>query len=112
MLTALGGCTSHQTLFRKALKDCKNRVINLDKNAVYPKAIDELKAKIELSLKVELRQKKCLNNISEQNHQDKAISQSKNGIWVQHSARRTWKKAEISKILYKGAFKERVKLMV
>ena len=38
------------------------------KNAAYPKAIDELKEKEELSLQVELRRKKYLNNIVEQNH--------------------------------------------
>lgn len=40
----------------------------MDKNAAYPKAIDELKAKKELPKKVKLRQKKYLNNIVEQDH--------------------------------------------
>lgn len=44
-------------------------MITVDKNAAYPKAIDELKAKEELPEKVELRQKKYLNNIVEQDHQ-------------------------------------------
>jgi len=43
-------------------------VINLDKNAAYSKAIDELKAKKELSKQVELRQNKYLNNRIEQDH--------------------------------------------
>jgi len=43
-------------------------VINVDKNTAYPKAIDELKAKKELSSDVELRQNKYLNNRIEQNH--------------------------------------------
>lgn len=38
------------------------RVINVDKNAAYPKAIDEMKAEEELSKSVELRQNKYLNN--------------------------------------------------
>jgi len=38
------------------------RVINVDKNAAYPKAVDELKEKEELSEQVELRQNKYLNN--------------------------------------------------
>jgi len=57
--------------FRKALKAVHNqepRVINLDKNAAYSKAIDELKAKKELSKQVELRQNKYLNNRIEQDH--------------------------------------------
>lgn len=51
--------------FRKALNAFHTqepRVINVDKNAAYPKAIDELKEKEDLSAEVELRQNKYLNN--------------------------------------------------
>ena len=44
------------------------RVINVDKNAAYPKAIAELKAAGILPEAVELRQVKYLNNIVEQDH--------------------------------------------
>lgn len=44
------------------------RVINVDKNAAYPKAIDEMKAEEELPKSVELRQNKYLNNFIEQGH--------------------------------------------
>jgi transposase, IS6 family len=44
------------------------RVINVDKNAAYPKAIAELKAAGMLPEAVELRQVKYLNNIVEQDH--------------------------------------------
>jgi transposase, IS6 family len=44
------------------------RVINVDKNAAYPKAIAELKAAGILPEAVELRQIKYLNNIVEQDH--------------------------------------------
>jgi transposase-like protein len=44
------------------------RVINVDKNAAYPKAIAELKASGVLSASVELRQVKYLNNLVEQDH--------------------------------------------
>ena len=37
----------------------------MDKNAAYPKAIDELKEKKDLPKKVKLRQKKYLTNIVE-----------------------------------------------
>lgn len=37
-------------------------VINVDKNAAYPKAIDQMKAESELPVSVELRQNKYLNN--------------------------------------------------
>jgi len=44
------------------------RVINVDKNAAYPKAIAELKASGILPASVELRQVKYLNNLIEQDH--------------------------------------------
>src|SRR5258708_1273193 len=44
------------------------RVINVDKNAAYPKAIAELKANGILPASVELRQVKYLNNRIEQDH--------------------------------------------
>src|SRR5271157_5105531 len=44
------------------------RVINVDKNAAYPKAIAELKAAGILPEAVELRQVKYLNNMVEQDH--------------------------------------------
>ena len=56
---------------RKALRAVHTqepRVINVDKNAAYPKAIDELKEKEGLAESVELRQSKYLNNIVEQDH--------------------------------------------
>jgi transposase-like protein len=44
------------------------RVINVDKNAAYPKTIAELKASGVLPASVELRQVKYLNNLIEQDH--------------------------------------------
>jgi hypothetical protein len=44
------------------------RVINVDKNAAYPKAIAELKTAGVLPQHVELRQVKYLNNLIEQDH--------------------------------------------
>lgn len=44
------------------------RVINVDKNAAYPKAIAELKGAGMLPEPVELRQVKYLNNLIEQDH--------------------------------------------
>ena len=44
------------------------RVINVDKNAAYPKAIADLKAAGILPEQVELRQVKYLNNLIEQDH--------------------------------------------
>ena len=44
------------------------RVINVDKNAAYPKAFDELKAEAIIPLSCELRQVKYLNNLIERDH--------------------------------------------
>jgi transposase-like protein len=55
----------------KALKASHNqepRVINVDKNAAYPPAIDELKKDQTLTKTTELRPVKYLNNIVEQDH--------------------------------------------
>lgn len=62
-------------------------MINVDKNAAYPKAIEEMIAEKELSYTLELRQNKYLNNLVEQDH--RRIKQLTNpgmgcGI-VQHS---------------------------
>ena len=42
------------------------RVINLDKNAAYPPAIEQLKVESTMAQACELRQKKSLNNTVEQ----------------------------------------------
>jgi len=44
------------------------RVINVDKNAAYPPAIDDLKTDEQLPETTELRQVKYLNNVVEQDH--------------------------------------------
>ena len=44
------------------------RVIKVDKNAAYPKAIDTLRADKTLPETTQLRQKKYLNNIVKQDH--------------------------------------------
>jgi len=71
LLTAKRDAQAAKRFFRKMLKAMHTqtpRVITVDKNPAYPKAIDELKAKKELPKKVKLRQKKYLNNIVEQDH--------------------------------------------
>ncbi len=67
LLTAKRDAAAAKRFFRRTLKAVHTqipRVITVDKNAAYPKAIDELKADKELSQKVKLRQKKYLNNIA------------------------------------------------
>ena len=71
LLTARRDAQAAKRFLRKAMKAVytqEPRVINVDKNAAYPKAIDELKKKEELSEQAELRQNKYLNNLVEQDH--------------------------------------------
>ena len=84
LLTAKRDAQAAIRFFRKAMKAVHTqepRVINVDKNAAYLKAIDELKGKEELSEQVELGQNKYLNNLVEQDHRFPcATDQTRNGI--------------------------------
>ncbi len=71
LLAAKRDAQAAKRFFRKVLQAAHNqkpRVITVDKNPAYPKAIDELKSEEKLPDKVELRQKKYLNNIVEEDH--------------------------------------------
>ena len=71
MLSAKRDATAAKRFFRKVMNAEHNqspRVINVDKNAAYPKAIDELKAEEPLPKTSKLRPVKYLNNIVEQDH--------------------------------------------
>lgn len=71
MLSAKRDKQAAKRFFRKALKAVHNsspRVINVDKNAAYPPAVDELKAAEILAQSGKLRQNKYFNNIMEQDH--------------------------------------------
>jgi len=60
-----------QAFFEKALgapHSVTPRVINVDKNAAYPKAMETLKINQQLPADCELRQIKYLNNLIEQDH--------------------------------------------
>jgi len=62
-------CSTHLSGFcRKNQHTVAPRVINVDKNAAYPKAVDRLKAQERLAPDCELRQMKYLNNLIEQDH--------------------------------------------
>jgi transposase-like protein len=68
MLSAKRDKQAAKCFFQKALKATRNsspRVINVDKNATYPPAVDELKTEAILAQGCELRQNKYLNNIVE-----------------------------------------------
>ena len=92
--------------FRKMLKALHTqtpRVITVDKNAAYPKAINELKADEELPQKVELRQKKYIYNIVEQDHRGiKRLVKPGMGFFSFNTARRTIRGYEIMNMVSKG----------
>jgi IS6 family transposase len=79
------------------------RVINVDKNAAYPKAIAELKATGVLPQHVELRQVKYLNNLIEQDHRFmKRQVKPGMGFFSFETAWRTLQGFEIMNMLRKG----------
>jgi len=123
LLTAHRDAQAAKRFLRKALRAAHNqepRVINVDKNAAYPKAIDELKEKEELQELVELRQNKYLNNLVEQDHRAiKRLVKPGMVFGSFNTAQRTIKGYEIMNMLRKGqvkkvkkgAVKERVKFI-
>ena len=79
------------------------RIINVDKNAAYPKAMAELKATGQLPESVELRQVKYLNNIVEQDHRFiKRLVKSGMGFFSFETAWRTLQGYEVMHMLRKG----------
>jgi len=110
LLTAHRDATAAKRFLRKALKATHTqepRVINVDKNPAYPKAIEQLKGKKELSRPVELRQNKYLNNRIEQDHRFiKWLVKPGRGFKSFNTARRTIKGYEIMHMLKKGQVKK------
>jgi transposase-like protein len=79
------------------------RVINVDKNAAYPKAIAELKASGALPAAVELRQAKYLNNLVEQDHRFiKRLVKPGMGFFAFETGWRTLQGYEMMNMLRKG----------
>ena len=79
------------------------RVINVDKNAAYPKAIAELKAAGVLPEHVELRQVKYLNNLIEQDHRFiKHLTKPGMGFFSFETGWRTLHGFEIMNMMRKG----------
>ncbi len=109
MLSAKRNKKAAKRFFKKVLKARHNkepRVINVDKNAAYPPAIEELKEDKVLEKKSELRQVKYLNNIVEQDHRGvKKITNAGLGYKSFHTAWRTIRGIEIMRMIYKGQVK-------
>ncbi len=79
------------------------RVINVDKNAAYPKAIADLKARGVLPTHVELRQVKYLNNLIEQDHRFiKRLTKPGMGFFSFETAWRTLQGFEMMNMIRKG----------
>jgi transposase, IS6 family len=79
------------------------RVINVDKNAAYPKAIADLKAAGILPEHVELRQVKYLNNLIEQDHRFiKRLTKPGMGFFSFTTAWQTLQGFEIMNMIRKG----------
>ena len=99
MFSAKRDTNAAKKFFIKVLKSKHNqqpRVINVDKNPAYPAAIEELKEAEILSSESELRQKKYLNNIIEQDHRfTKKLAKYKSYFQYFHAAWRTLKGYEI-----------------
>ena len=120
LLTAKRDALAAKRFFRKTLKALHTsppRVITVDKNPAYPKAIKELKAAKKLPEIVKLRQSKYLNNIVEQDHRGiKRLVKPGMGFGSFNTARRTIRGYEIMNMMRKrqivevpkGAIKERI----
>jgi transposase, IS6 family len=79
------------------------RVINVDKNAAYPKAFTELQAEGHLFKSCELRQVKYLNNLVEQDHRFiKQLTKLGMGFFSFETAWRTLQGYEVMNMMRKG----------
>jgi transposase-like protein len=106
MLSATRNAVSAKRFFRKALRvrhTTPPRVINVDKNPTYPKAVGKLKKKETLPQVCKLRPVKYLNNLIEQDH--RFIKRRTNpglGFWSFDTAWRTLQGYEAMHQLRKG----------
>ena len=106
MLSPTRNTQAAKRFFRKALRarhTTPPRVINVDRNPAYPKAVSKLKHKGNLSPDCELRPIKYLNNMIEQDH--RFIKRRVNlglGFWSLDTAWRTIQGYEATNQLRKG----------
>ncbi|MBD3884719.1 IS6 family transposase [Phormidium tenue FACHB-886] len=109
MLSATRDGKAAARFFRKVLKAQHTqapRVINVDKNAAYPVAMETLKGDKTLAEATELRQVKYLNNRVEQDHRTiKRITRPMMGLKTFNSARRTLRGIEAMNMIRKGQVK-------
>ena len=108
LLCAFRDARSAERFLRKTLNASHTqepRVINVDKNAAYPPAVDDLKADEQLSKTTELRQVKYLNNRVEQDHRFiKRLTKPGMSFGSFNTARRTLRGFEAMNMIRKGRF--------
>jgi len=106
LLCAKRDASAAERFLRKTLNAAHTqspRVINVDKNAAYPAAVDELKAEEQLFETTELRQVKYLNNQVEQDHRFiKRLTLPGMGFGSFNTARRTIRGMEAMNMIRKG----------
>ena len=106
LLSAKRDASAAERFLRKTLNASHTqspRVINVDKNAAYPPAVDDLKADEQLPETTELRQVKYLNNRVEQDHRFiKRLTKPGMGFGSFNSARRTLRGMEAMNMIRKG----------
>ncbi len=106
MLSAKPDARAAERFFRKAMNASHNqepRVINVDKNAAYPPAIDSLTQDQTLPETTQLRLVKYLNNIVEQDHRFiKRLVNPGMGFGSFNTARRTLIGYETMNMIRKG----------
>ncbi|NJO93152.1 MAG: IS6 family transposase [Hydrococcus sp. RM1_1_31] len=106
MLSATRDALAAARFLKKALKARHNqqpRVINVDKNAAYPLAVEALKQENILNKETKLRQVKYLNNRIEQDHRFiKRLVRPGLGFQSFHTAWRTIRGYEILNGIRKG----------
>ena len=106
MLSAKRDAPAAERFFRKTLSAPHTqipRVINVDKNAAYPRVIDQLQADEQLPETTQLRQVKYLNNQVEQDHRFiKRLVKPGGGFASFNCARRTLRGMEAMNMIRKG----------
>ena len=106
LLSARRDAAAAKRFFQNALRapghPCP-RVINVDGNPSYPKAISELKKTGELGRRCRCRPVRYLNNVVEQDHRAiKRRVRACQGFRAFHSARRTIQGIEVMNMIRKG----------
>jgi transposase-like protein len=103
LLSAKRDAAAAERFLRKTLRAAHTqtpRVLNVDKNAAYTPAVEQLKADEQLSETTELRQVKYLNNQVEQDHRFiKRLTKPGMGFASFNSARRTLRGMEAMNML-------------